>query len=58
MQKISFLGIFLVIAGAFLLLRNIFDFDIPFWDFFFPVLLILWGVSMLVRNVSKGVKSK
>jgi hypothetical protein len=58
MHKISFLGIFLVLAGAFLLLRNVLDIQIPFWDFFFPVLLILWGVSMLVKNITAVTKKK
>ncbi len=58
MQKISFIGIFLILAGAFLLLRNVLDLDIPFWDFFFPVLLILWGVSMLVKNITQSSKGK
>ncbi len=58
MQKFSFFGIFLVIVGAFLLLRNVLDLDIPFWDFFFPLLLILWGVSMLVNNVSHATRKK
>jgi hypothetical protein len=58
MQKFSFFGIFLVIVGAFLLLRNILDLDIPFWDFFFPLLLILWGVSMLVNNISQAGRKK
>lgn len=58
MQKFSFFGIFLVIVGTFLLLRNVFDLDIPFWDFFFPLLLILWGVSMLVNNITKSTRKK
>ena len=58
MQKFSFFGIFLIIVGAFLLLRNVLDLDIPFWDFFFPLLLILWGVSMLMKNISEATKKK
>lgn len=58
MKKFSFAGIFLILVGAFLLLRNVLDLDIPFWDFFVPVLLILWGVSMLVRNVTSTTKAK
>ncbi len=53
MFKHSFFGIFLVIIGAFLLLRNVLDMDIPFWDFVFPLLLIMWGASMLINNLSK-----
>ncbi|MDP4220185.1 MAG: DUF5668 domain-containing protein [Bacteroidota bacterium] len=56
MQKFSFFGIFLIVVGAFLLLRNVLDLDIPFWDFVFPLLLILWGVSMLVNNVMRSTK--
>jgi hypothetical protein len=58
MQKFSFLGIFLIIIGVFLLLRNVLDLEIPFWDFLLPLLLILWGISMLVRNISKTAKPK
>jgi len=58
MKKISFAGIFLILVGAFLLMRNVLDIEIPFWDFFLPVLLILWGVSMLVRNVTGASKGK
>ena len=58
MQKFSFFGIFLIIVGAFLLLRNVLDLDIPFWDFFFPLLLILWGASMLVNNISRSTHKK
>jgi predicted membrane protein len=58
MQKFSFFGIFLIVVGAFLLLRNVLDLDIPFWDFFFPILLILWGVSMLVNNITRSAKAK
>ena len=57
MFKHSFFGIFLVIIGVFLLLRNVLDMDIPFWDFVFPLLLIMWGASMLISNVSR-VKRK
>jgi hypothetical protein len=58
MQKFSFFGIFLIIVGTFLLLRNVLDLDIPFWDFFFPILLVLWGVSMLVNNIARTAKTK
>jgi hypothetical protein len=58
MKKFSFAGIFLILVGAFLLLRNVLDLNIPFWDFFVPVLLILWGVSMLVRNIMGTSKAK
>lgn len=58
MQKFSFFGIFLIIIGAFLLLRNVLDLDIPFWDFFFPLLLILWGASMLLNNISRATRKK
>ena len=54
MFRNSMFGIFLLCIGLFLLLRNIFDLDIPFWDVAFPVLLILWGLSMLINNVSKA----
>jgi len=54
MKKFPVAGIFLIIVGAFLLLRNVLDLDIPFWDFLLPVLLILWGVSMLINNLSRG----
>ena len=56
MQKFSFFGIFLVVVGGFLLLRNVLDLDIPFWDFVFPLLLILWGISLLINNVSGSLK--
>ena len=58
MQKFSFFGIFLVAIGAFLLLRNVLELDIPFWDFVFPLLLILWGVSMLINNIRGARKKK
>jgi hypothetical protein len=58
MFKVSFFGIFLVVVGTFLLLRNILDLDIPFWDFFFPLLLILWGASMLINNIARAAKKK
>ena len=58
MHRFSFFGIFLITVGAFLLLRNVLDLDIPFWDFFFPLLLILWGVSMLFTNISRSSRSK
>jgi hypothetical protein len=54
MKKFPFAGIFLIIIGAYLLLRNVMDLDIPFWDFLLPVLLILWGLSMLVKNLSRA----
>ena len=57
MKKFPFAGIFLIIIGAYLLLRNVLDLDIPFWDFLLPVLLILWGISMLVKNLSGAKKS-
>ncbi len=58
MQKFSFFGIFLIAVGAFLLLRNVLDLDIPFWDFVFPLLLILWGISMLVNNINGARRKK
>ncbi len=58
MHKFSFFGIFLVVVGGFLLLRNVLDLDIPFWDFVFPLLLILWGASMLINNISKSTRIK
>jgi hypothetical protein len=54
MKKFPFAGIFLIIIGAYLLLRNVLELDIPFWDFLLPVLLILWGMSMLFKNLSSG----
>jgi hypothetical protein len=56
MKKFPFVGILLILIGAFLLLRNVLDLQIPFWDFLLPLLLILWGVGMLVNNVSKAKK--
>ncbi len=53
-----FWGILLVIIGATVLLRNVFDIHLPLWDVIFPALLILWGVSMLVKNVSRASKPK
>ena len=58
MQRFSFFGVFLIAIGAFLLLRNVLDLDIPFWDLFFPLLLILWGVSMLVNNITRSTRKK
>ncbi len=58
MFRNSMFGIFLLCIGVFLLARNIFDLDIPFWDVAFPVLLILWGTSMLINNVSKASNSR
>jgi hypothetical protein len=58
MKKFPFAGIFLIIIGAYLLLRNVMDLDIPFWDFLLPLLLILWGVSMLVKNLSRAKSTK
>lgn len=58
MQKFSFFGVFLIAIGAFLLLRNVLDLDIPFWDFVFPLLLILWGLSMLINNINRARRKK
>ena len=58
MKKFPFAGILLIVIGAYLLLRNVLQLDIPFWDFLLPVLLILWGITMLVRNLSGSAKSK
>jgi uncharacterized membrane protein len=52
MKKFPFFGILLIAIGVFLLLRNVLDLDIPFWDFLLPILLILWGISMLIKNVT------
>lgn len=58
MFRHSFFGIFLLCIGLFLLLRNVFDLDIPFWDFAFPILLILWGLSMLIGNITRAANSR
>jgi hypothetical protein len=58
MFKAPIFGIFLLCIGLFLLARNIFDLDIPFWDVAFPILLIVWGASMLINNLSKAAHSR
>jgi small neutral amino acid transporter SnatA (MarC family) len=56
MQGSTFWGILLVVIGGTVLLRNVFDINLPLWDVISPALLILWGVSMLVKNVSRSGK--
>ncbi|MBS1902137.1 MAG: hypothetical protein JSS75_00340 [Bacteroidetes bacterium] len=51
-----FWGILLVVVGGTILLRNVFGVDLPLWDVIFPAMLILWGVSMLIRNVNRSSK--
>jgi hypothetical protein len=48
-----FWGAFLVLFGIMILMRNVFDIEIRFWDTVVPILLILWGISMLVNNLGK-----
>lgn len=52
----TFWGVLLVVIGGTILLRNVFDIDLPLWNVIFPAMLIFWGVSMLVRNVNKASK--
>ncbi len=47
-------GVLLLVIGITILLRNVFDINLPLWDIVLPALLILWGVSMLVKNISKA----
>lgn len=47
-------GVLLLVIGVTILLRNVFDINLPLWDIVLPALLILWGVSMLVRNIAKA----
>ena len=47
-------GVLLLVIGVTILLRNVFDINLPLWDIVLPALLILWGVSMLVKNISKA----
>ena len=52
----TFWGVLLVIIGGTILLRNVFGIDLPLWDVLLPAALIVWGVSLLVKNVSKSSK--
>ena len=54
----TFWGVLLVIIGGTVLMNNVFDIHLPLWDVIFPSLLILWGISMLIRNVSRSSGSK
>ncbi len=58
MKSGIFWGILLVIIGGTILLRNVFDINLPLWEVIFPSLLILWGVSMLIKNVSKASRPR
>ncbi|HYM19533.1 MAG TPA: hypothetical protein VEW28_00855 [Candidatus Kapabacteria bacterium] len=58
MSSGMFWGALLVIIGATIMLRNVFDIHLPLWDVIFPSLLILWGVSLLFKNVSRSSKPK
>lgn len=46
-----FWGVVLIVFGGVILLRNLFGIDIEFWETLFPILLILWGASMLLTNL-------
>jgi len=46
-----FWGSILIIFGGVILLRNVFGIDIEFCETAFPILLILWGASMLATNL-------
>jgi predicted membrane protein len=48
-----FWGAFLVLFGLMILMRNVFDIEIRFWDTVMPILFILWGISMLMKNLGK-----
>jgi hypothetical protein len=56
MKSGLFWGILLVIIGGTILLRNVFEIHLPLWDVIFPAMLILWGVSMLIKNVRNAPK--
>lgn len=44
-----FWGLVFVVIGVLLILRNVFGIDIPVWGVLWPILLILLGLSILLR---------
>lgn len=51
-----FWGGLLVLLGVLFLLDNLDIFDVDVWNLFWPLLLIVWGVSLLLRVAGSGGK--
>ncbi|MBI5733561.1 MAG: hypothetical protein HY973_01270 [Candidatus Kerfeldbacteria bacterium] len=46
-------GIFLIIIGVIFLLKNLGFITGGLWDIFWPIVLIVWGLSLITKKSSR-----
>ena len=51
-----FVGLLITLIGALILLRNLDVIHGDFWDWFWPLLLVLVGLSIIVKRPGKSKK--